>query len=35
VAQEIAEEHGGQIAFTSSPGRTVFSLTLPLEHTHG
>jgi len=35
VAQEIAHEHGGQIAFTSSPGRTVFSLTLPLEHTHG
>jgi two-component system nitrogen regulation sensor histidine kinase GlnL len=35
VAQEIAHEHGGQIAFTSNPGRTVFSLRLPLERTHG
>lgn len=34
VAQEIAHEHGGQIGFTSSPGRTVFSLTLPLERAH-
>jgi two-component system nitrogen regulation sensor histidine kinase GlnL len=35
VAQEIAQEHGGQIMFTSNPGRTVFSLTLPLERAHG
>jgi two-component system nitrogen regulation sensor histidine kinase GlnL len=34
VAQEIAHEHGGQIAFTSNPGRTVFSLSLPLERMH-
>jgi len=31
LAQEIAHEHGGQVSFTSRPGRTVFSLTLPLE----
>ena len=31
LAQEIAHEHGGQVTFTSRPGRTVFSLTLPLE----
>lgn len=35
VAQEIAHEHGGQIMFTSNPGRTVFTLTLPLERAHG
>src|SRR5439155_21054369 len=35
VAQEIAQEHGGQIGFTSNPERTVFSLMLPLERTHG
>lgn len=35
LAQEIAQEHGGQLAFSSRPGRTVFSLTLPLEHGHG
>lgn len=35
LAQEIAHEHGGRIAFTSRPGRTVFSLTLPLEDAHG
>jgi len=34
VAQEIAQEHGGRIAFTSNPGRTVFSLSLPLERAH-
>jgi len=34
LAQEIAHEHGGQVTFTSRPGRTVFSLTLPLESTH-
>jgi len=34
VAQEIAHEHGGQIGFASNPGRTVFSLTLPLERAH-
>jgi two-component system nitrogen regulation sensor histidine kinase GlnL len=31
LAQEIAHEHGGQLGFTSRPGRTVFSLTLPID----
>jgi two-component system nitrogen regulation sensor histidine kinase GlnL len=31
VAQDIATRHGGIIEFTSQPGRTVFSLLLPLE----
>jgi len=31
LAQEIAHEHGGQLGFTSRAGRTVFSLTLPLD----
>jgi len=35
LAQEIAQEHGGQLDFTSRPGRTVFSLTLPLENANG
>ena len=35
VAQEIAHEHGGQLACSSRPGRTVFSLTLPSESAHG
>jgi two-component system nitrogen regulation sensor histidine kinase GlnL len=34
LAQEIAHEHGGLLGFSSRPGRTVFSLTLPLEHAH-
>ena len=35
VAQEIAQEHGGQITYHSRPGHTVFSLLLPLEASHG
>lgn len=35
LAQEIAQEHGGQIACHSRPGHTTFSLLLPLEHAHG
>ena len=35
LAQEIAQEHGGQLDFTSRPGRTVFSLILPLEKAYG
>ena len=35
LAQEIAHEHGGQIVYRSRPGRTVFSLILPLEPGHG
>ncbi|MEP6484679.1 MAG: ATP-binding protein [Rudaea sp.] len=35
VAQEIAQEHGGQITFHSQPGHTVFSLLLPLDAKHG
>jgi two-component system, NtrC family, nitrogen regulation sensor histidine kinase GlnL len=35
LAQEIAQEHGGQIAYHSRPGRTVFTLMLPLEQSNG
>jgi len=31
VAQDLATRHGGIIEFTSQPGRTVFSVLLPLE----
>jgi len=31
VAQDLATRHGGIIEFNSQPGRTVFSLLLPLE----
>ena len=31
VAQDLVTRHGGIIEFTSQPGRTVFSLLLPLE----
>jgi two-component system, NtrC family, nitrogen regulation sensor histidine kinase GlnL len=31
VAQDLTTRHGGIIEFTSQPGRTVFSLLLPLE----
>ena len=34
LAQEIAHEHGGQLTCHSRPGRTVFSLTLPVD-AHG
>ncbi len=34
VAQDLATRHGGIIEFTSQPGRTVFSLLLPLEGVH-
>jgi two-component system, NtrC family, nitrogen regulation sensor histidine kinase GlnL len=32
VAQDLATRHGGIIEFTSQPGRTIFSLLLPLEN---
>src|SRR5688572_7517960 len=32
VAQDIAMRHGGIIEFDSRPGRTVFSLLLPMEN---
>ena len=35
LAQEVAQEHGGQLTCRSRPGRTVFSLTLPVEPAHG
>jgi two-component system nitrogen regulation sensor histidine kinase GlnL len=35
IAQDIVQRHGGLIAFESAPGRTVFSLYLPLENDHG
>lgn len=31
LAREFAREHGGDLVCTSAPGRTVFSLYLPLE----
>ena len=34
VAQDIAMRHGGIIEFDSRPGRTVFSLLLPVEERH-
>jgi two-component system nitrogen regulation sensor histidine kinase GlnL len=34
VAQDIATRHGGIVEFESRPGRTVFSLLLPLENGH-
>src|SRR5688572_11418156 len=34
VAQDIAMRHGGLIEFDSRPGRTVFSLLLPMENEH-
>jgi two-component system nitrogen regulation sensor histidine kinase GlnL len=34
VAQDIATRHGGIIEFDSRPGRTVFSLLLPMENAH-
>jgi two-component system nitrogen regulation sensor histidine kinase GlnL len=34
LAQDIATRHGGIIEFDSRPGRTVFSLLLPMENGH-
>jgi len=34
LAQEIALEHGGKIIYSSRPGRSVFSLLLPLDRAH-
>jgi len=34
VAQDIATRHGGIIEFESRPGKTVFSLLLPMENGH-
>jgi two-component system nitrogen regulation sensor histidine kinase GlnL len=34
VAQDIATRHGGIIEFDSRPGRTVFSMLLPMEDRH-
>jgi two-component system nitrogen regulation sensor histidine kinase GlnL len=30
IAREIAREHGGDLAFASRPGATVFTLLLPV-----
>lgn len=35
LSREIAQEHGGDLRYTSYPGATVFSLYLPLEKAHG
>jgi two-component system, NtrC family, nitrogen regulation sensor histidine kinase GlnL len=34
LSREIAQEHGGELRYTSRPGDTVFSLYLPLERAH-
>jgi two-component system nitrogen regulation sensor histidine kinase GlnL len=34
IAQDIVNQHGGLIEYTSQPGQTVFRLYLPLEHQH-
>lgn len=34
LAREIAREQGGDLRYQSRPGATVFSLYLPLEHSH-
>ena len=34
IAQELVNRHGGLIEAVSVPGRTVFSLLLPLEESH-
>ncbi len=34
IAQDIARRHGGLIEYASRPGRTVFTLLLPLRHGH-
>jgi len=33
VAQDLVTRHGGIIEFESEPGRTVFTLLLPIEET--
>ena len=35
LSREIAHEHGGELRYGSRPGKTTFSLYLPLERTHG
>lgn len=35
IAQDIVHRHGGLIECTSRPGRTVFTIYLPLENGHG
>lgn len=34
IAQDILQRHGGLIEFTSRPGKTVFTLYLPVESGH-
>jgi len=35
IAQDIVDQHGGMIEFTSQPGRTIFRIYLPVENGHG
>ena len=35
IAQDIINQHGGMIEFSSQPGQTVFRLYLPLEGAYG
>ena len=35
VAQELVTRHGGLIEFDSEPGRTQFTILLPIENSHG
>jgi len=34
IAQDLVNQHRGLIECTSEPGKTVFSLLLPLENHH-
>ncbi len=35
IAQELINHHGGLIEYASRPGRTVFTIYLPLKNDHG
>ena len=35
IAQDIINKHGGLIEFSSRPRRTIFTIYLPLELSHG
>ena len=35
ISQSIVNRHGGLVSCESEPGRTVFSLFLPLDDPHG
>jgi two-component system nitrogen regulation sensor histidine kinase GlnL len=35
IAQSLINQHGGLIACTSQPGKTVFTIYLPMENRDG